>query len=123
MRLFEDGFWLSKALIELGIDSYVPAGADLTDPRLSPLEATDVVGMCPAYVATAGFDPLRDEGEAYADMLRTAGVEVQLRRFDGLIHSFANMVGLGRSAPAAMREVSAALARRLARCEASTRQV
>ena len=110
MRLFNEGFYLSQAYMDLGVDTYVPPGADLGDPRLSPLLADDLAGVCPAYVATAGFDPLRDEGEQYADRLRAAGVAVEMRRFDGLIHSFANMVGLGRSAPAAMREVAGALA-------------
>ncbi len=109
MRLFEQGFYLSQAMMDLGVDSFVPPGADRADPRLSPLLADDVTGMCPAYVATAGFDPLRDEGEAYADKLRAAGVPVELRRFDGLIHGFANMVGAGRSGPAAMHEVAGAL--------------
>ena len=112
-QLFAEGFYLSKALMDLGVENFVPPGADVTDPRLSPLLADDVTGMCPAYVATAGFDPLRDEGETYADKLRAAGVPVELRRFDGLIHGFANMVGAGRSGPAAMREVAAALRRAL----------
>jgi acetyl esterase len=71
-------------------------------------------GLAPAYVATAGFDPLRDEGEAYARKLADAGVEVELRRFADQIHGFLAIVGVGRSARAASGEVAAALARRLA---------
>ena len=108
-ELFDEGFYLTRRLITLGSESYLQAGASPDDVRVSPLLRPDLSGGCPTYVATAGFDPLRDEGEQYARRLQEAGVEVQLRRFEGLIHGFANMVGLGRSAPAAMEEVAAAL--------------
>jgi acetyl esterase len=115
MQLFNAGFYLSQAFMDVGFDNYVPADVSPDHPRLSPLLADDVVGMCPAYIVTAGFDPLRDEGEAYAERLSAAGVEVEARRFDGLIHSFANMVGVGTSAPAAVREITTSLSRRLAK--------
>ena len=60
------------------------------------------------HVVTAGFDPLLDEGEAYADRLREAGVPVEYRCEEGLIHAFANMGGVGRSAPAAIDRIAAA---------------
>jgi acetyl esterase len=60
-------------------------------------------------VAVAGFDVLRDEGEEYASRLRDAGVPVTLQRHSGLIHGFANAIGVGRSSRAAMLEVAAAL--------------
>jgi acetyl esterase len=60
-------------------------------------------------VAVAGFDVLRDEGEEYASRLRDAGVPVTLQRLSGLIHGFANAIGVGRSSRAAMLEVAAAL--------------
>ena len=80
-----------------------------TDPLASVLRAPDLSGLPPAYVATAGFDPLRDEGEAYAARMREAGVQVALRRHPGLIHSFANMTAICRTARAAMLEVAGAL--------------
>ena len=80
------------------------------DVRVSPLLADLPGGLAPAYVATAGFDPLRDEGEAYARRLAAAGVPVELRRFPDQIHGFLNVVGVGRSGRAAAAEVAARLA-------------
>jgi acetyl esterase len=53
----------------------------------------DASGLCPSFIVTAGFDPLRDEGEAYACKLAQAGVRTLLRRYDGFVHGFLNMVG------------------------------
>jgi acetyl esterase len=63
----------------------------------------------PAFVATAGFDPLRDEGEIYAERMREAGVPVVLHRYTGLIHGFANLTEICPSARTAMLEVAGAL--------------
>ncbi len=98
--------------MDLGEESYLLGDEDLADPRLSPLPQ-DVTGVAPAYLVTAGFDILLDEGKAYADKLRAAGVPVEYVCEDGLIHTFVNMVGVGRSAPKAVRRVAAALQRGL----------
>ncbi|WP_231482686.1 alpha/beta hydrolase [Nocardioides sp. URHA0020] len=107
-RLFADGFYLTKAFMDLAEVSYV-VGTDPRDPGVSPAYAELPAGLAPAYVATAGFDPLRDEGEAYADRLAPAGVPVQRRRFESQIHGFFNVVGVGRSSRAANTEIAAAL--------------
>ncbi|MFC7451392.1 alpha/beta hydrolase [Rhodococcus daqingensis] len=109
---FGSGFILTTRFMDLAEESYVPAGADRTDPLLSPIYG-DLTGLPPAYVVTAGFDPLRDEGDAYAEKLREAGVEVQHVVEPGLIHSFANMVGVGKSGPEAMGRAATALRRAL----------
>jgi acetyl esterase len=109
---YRDGFYLSQAFMDLAEENYLVGGEDRADPRLSPLRG-DVTGVAPAYVVTAGFDPLLDEGEAYVEKLRAAGVAVEHVREDGMIHGFLNMVALGRSAPRAVRRAASALQRHL----------
>ena len=105
-RLFDTGFYLTGEFIRVATEGYVPAGTDRTDPRLALLEADVPEGVAPAYLCTAGFDPLRDEGEAYAEHLRAAGVKVETHRFGAQIHGFFNSVGVGHSAPAAVAEIA-----------------
>jgi acetyl esterase/lipase len=107
--LFADGFMLTKGDMDNFEGHYLPPGVDKTDPRVSILLAPDLEGLPPAYLTTAGFDPLRDEGEAYGLRMREAGVRVAIRRHQGLIHGFANMTAISRSSRAAMLEVAGAL--------------
>jgi acetyl esterase len=88
--------------------SYTPHRSDLLDERISLVRAELPEGLAPAYVATAGFDPLRDEGEAYARLLSAAGVEVELERFPDQIHGFVNMLVVP-----SCRAATATLAQRL----------
>ncbi|GAA1157694.1 alpha/beta hydrolase [Nocardioides aquiterrae] len=110
---YADGFYLTRAFMDLANATYV-ADTDPKDPRVSPLYADLPRGLAPAYVVTAGFDPLRDEGEAYARKLSDAGVQVELRRFPDQIHGFFNVVGVGRSARAATATIAANLKAALA---------
>jgi len=73
---------------------YLASPADGENPYASPLRAKDLKGLPPAMVVTAEFDPLRDEGEAYAKRLREAGVPVKHKRYDGVIHGFAMLTGV-----------------------------
>ncbi|MET0883945.1 MAG: alpha/beta hydrolase [Acidimicrobiales bacterium] len=107
-REFADGFYLTEKQMDWYTERYL-GDADRSDPRVSPLLAEDLSGLPPAYVATAGFDPLRDEGEAYARRLADAGVPVALRRHDGLIHAFVSTTGVGRSGHDAVLEVCGAI--------------
>jgi acetyl esterase len=108
-RLFANGFLLTRADMDYFEATYLPSGSDIDDPRVSVLRTPELGGLPPAYVATAGFDPLRDEGEAYALAMREAGVRVALRRHPGLVHSFANQTAIGRTARGAMLEAAGAL--------------
>ena len=97
-----EGYLLTADGMDWFIDHYLCGGADAKDPRVSPLFADDVKGTAPALVITAEFDPLRDEGEAYAERLRDAGVDVELHRFDGQIHGFFGLAAITEGASKAM---------------------
>ncbi|CAN5539310.1 alpha/beta hydrolase [soil metagenome] len=107
-RLFGDGFLLTQDFVELAHTAYVTGDHELTDPLVS-VQYTEKfpAGLAPALVVTAGFDPRRDEGEAYARTLSEAGVQVELKRYDGFVHGFVNVVGIGRSQRAAVAEIAA----------------
>lgn len=106
---FAEGYLLTKADMEWFERHYLSGASSCEDPRVSLLSAGDLSGLPPTYITTAGFDPLRDEGEAYAARLREAGVAVALRRHPGLIHGFANMTAISRTARGAMHELAGAL--------------
>jgi acetyl esterase len=93
-RPFGSGYFLDNRTIEKYHSYYVPAGVDPADPRLSPIEAKDVSGLPPAYIVTAGFDPLREEGMAYAEKLKRAGVTVMQVDYPTMIHGFFSMQGV-----------------------------
>jgi acetyl esterase len=110
LELFSEGFYLTSAFMDLANASYAPDVADRDDVRLSMLRYDVPAGLAPAYVCTAGFDPLRDEGEAYARALVEAGVPVRMHRFPDQIHGFFNVVGVGRRSRAAVLDIADALA-------------
>ncbi|MFZ5442273.1 MAG: alpha/beta hydrolase [Myxococcota bacterium] len=106
---FATGHFLTRARMRWYIEHYVPRVEQRREPLASPLLADDLSGLPPALVAVAGFDVLRDEGVAYAERLRAAGVEVELFVEQGHVHAFVNATGVGRTGLAAMTY----LARRL----------
>jgi acetyl esterase len=95
-RHFRDGLMLTKDNIDWFMQSYFPTPESMLDPRGSPLLAKDLSGLPPALVLTAGFDPLRDEGRAYAERMRVAGVPVEYVCSEGSVHGFANTAGVLR---------------------------
>jgi acetyl esterase len=107
--LFSDGFFLSKQDADRFSDLYLSgSGLAADDAGVSPLNAADLSGLAPALVITAGFDPVRDEGNEYAAALRSAGVAVDHRQFDALTHGFAAMAPFGGgSADAIVATISA----------------
>jgi acetyl esterase len=89
--LFATGFMLTRAGMEWFRSQYLPDPADWDSPLAAPSLTDDLSGLAPAAVFTAGFDPLRDDGRAYADALAKAGVPVQYRCYDDLVHGFFGM--------------------------------
>ncbi|MFI7613558.1 alpha/beta hydrolase [Nonomuraea terrae] len=94
-------------------DHYAPDPAARAHPDASPLRADDLSGLPPAVVLTAEHDVLRDEGEAYAERLREAGVPVEFQRVDGQMHGFFTMVNLLPAQATALETVAKAVERRL----------
>ncbi|WP_462411713.1 alpha/beta hydrolase [Neobacillus sp. Marseille-QA0830] len=89
-----EGYFLTKKMMVWFWDHYLRNEQDGLNPYASPMKAGDLSGLPPALVITAGFDPLRDEGEAYGNLLKEAGVAVEATRYEGMIHGFFGMPGL-----------------------------
>jgi acetyl esterase len=109
-----EGYLLSTKAMEWFWNHYVPDSAQRAEPFASPLRAKDLAGLPPAFVLTAEYDPLRDEGEAYAKRLQQAGVATQLKRYDGAIHGFFAMGLLAQVGRDAVDDAVAALRAALA---------
>jgi acetyl esterase/lipase len=108
--LFGEGFFLTDTEMQWFEASYLGTAANSEvrhDPRVSPILAEDLSGLAPAIVITAGFDPLRDEGEDYAYALQAAGTPAVLRRYEGYIHGFVSAAGVSRKLREAVIEIGA----------------
>lgn len=92
--LFAEGFFLTDHDINWYHEHYTPDPAIRSDPMVSPIFAEDLTGLAPAHVVTAGFDPLRDEGDEYATRLADAGVPVTHICEPAMVHGFANILAL-----------------------------
>ena len=111
-KLFGEDLFLTTEFMGVATRSYLQ-GHDPKDPRASVLYANIPDGLAPAFLCTAGFDPLRDEGEAYADKLREAGVDLTFKRYGGEIHGFANILSVEGTPKRAMTEMARAMAEAL----------
>ena len=109
MARFAEGYVLTRSTMRWFYEQYLRAPADAADWQASPLAAPDLSGLPPAFVLTAGYDPLCDEGDAYAARLAAAGVAVTHRRFAGQVHGFALNGKIIRAAETALDEAAAAL--------------
>jgi acetyl esterase len=112
--LFAEGFILTKEEMDWYEEHFLTSDSDRSDPRASPLLGEDLSGVAPAFVVTAGFDPLRDEGEAYARRLREAGVRAIVRRHPGYVHGFIHGLAVGPNAREALAEMGGVLRANLA---------
>jgi len=110
LRESEDPLLFNRWSVDWYRNHYLGEEKDGLDPLASPLRAPDLAGLPEATVLTAEYDPLRDEGEQYADRLRAAGVPVEARRYDGMVHGFFLMSGMLDTAGDAVAHAAARLA-------------
>lgn len=107
MHVYGETYPLSKDTMDWFMAQYIPEGADPEDVRISPINESNLEGLAPAIVITAGFDPLVDQGKAYADRLNDAGVDAEYRCYDSLAHGFTAFMGVSPAAEKACREIAA----------------
>jgi acetyl esterase len=106
-----EGYLLTKKAMQYFRGHYLPREADWLDWRASPLLAKNHAGLPPAFVMTAGFDPLVDEGRAYAEKLKNAGVATEYREYSDMVHGFITMGRVLDTANTALSDCSQALRR------------
>ena len=104
-----DGYMLTTDGMKWYWDQYLSSDADASNPYAAPLAAKDLSALPPALVITAEFDPLRDEGEDYAQRLKSAGVDAKCTRYDGMIHGFFGMSAVMDKGKQAISEAAGAL--------------
>ena len=105
-RELAEGYFLTRGAMQWFTGHYVASADLMRHPEVSPLLATNLAGLPPALVITAEFDPLRDEGEAYAGRLEQAGVPVTISRYPGMIHGFISMSGVLTGGRQAIQEAA-----------------
>lgn len=115
-----EGFFTTAAHLRWYWQQYLNSEADKANPYANPMVA-DLSGLPPAYIATAEFDPLRDEGEAYGQRLRDAGIEAEIHRWNGTVHGFMSMAFHLRETQRANTSAFAALRKALTRTPTEAR--
>ncbi|MAI90519.1 alpha/beta hydrolase [Ponticaulis sp.] len=106
MHLYAETYPLSKDTMDWFMAQYLPDGQDTEDSRISPLSETNLEGLPPAIIVTAGFDPLVDQGRIYAERLTDAGVDVEYRCYDSLAHGFTAFMSVSPAARKACEEIA-----------------
>ena len=106
---FAQGYFLTRPMMDYFWGHYLARPEDGRHPHASPIKAESLAGLPPAMVITAECDPIRDQGEAYAQRLRESGVPVLLKRYEGAIHVFFNLAGVIDSGKQAIEDAGAAL--------------
>jgi acetyl esterase len=112
-REFTEGHIIPRDRVTWYMEQYLRGEADKADLKASPLRASSLAGQPPTFIVTAGFDPLRDEGRAYGDKLRAAGVDVVYREYPGQIHAFVSLTKAIPQGLAATLEIAEFLRKRL----------
>lgn len=115
MSFQESGFFISPNLFDYFRDSYISAESDRMDKRVSPLFAPEdeFAGLAPAHLVLCGWDPLKDEGKAYASKLAAHGVPVTIKEHPGMVHGFMNMTAVSMPARKAIEEAGLVVGRAL----------
>jgi acetyl esterase/lipase len=113
-REFARGYLLDEATLTADLADYLPEGIDRADPRISPLRAGDLAGLPPAIIHTAEFDPLRDEGDAYAVELASFGVRVDHTCHPGMPHNFHALGGVLPQGREVLKQIGAQIREMLA---------
>jgi acetyl esterase len=113
-----EGYLLTKKTMEYFRAHYLPNKADWEDWRASPLLAKSLKGLPPAYVMTCGYDPLLDEGRAYAERMKKEGVQVEYREYADMVHGFITMGRVLETTNAALNDCARALRATLSRVAA-----
>ncbi|MEN9856378.1 MAG: hypothetical protein RLZZ157_1504 [Pseudomonadota bacterium] len=111
MQTCGEAYPLTGRIMAWFMAQYLPEGTDVADVRLSPAHASDLTGLAPALVVTAGHDPLRDQGDAYARLLAAAGCKVTHLTYDSLAHGFTAYTGAVPAADQACREIARTIAK------------
>ena len=109
MQQYAEGHFLTRAGMDWFTESYLPSREAGLEPSASPLNAKDLRGLPPAMIITGECDPLRDQGEAYARKLQAAGVPVELKRYEGMIHPFFQFAAVLDTAKVAIKDAASAL--------------
>jgi acetyl esterase/lipase len=104
-QAFAENYLIDKATLDADLADYLPDGANPADPRISPLRYANLAGLPAAIIHTAEFDPMRDEGNAYARILMAAGVAVDHVCHDGMIHNFHAMGAILPQAKSVLRQI------------------
>ena len=112
---FAEGHLIDRVTIEADLSDYLPDGFDTADPRVSPLRATRLTGLPTAIIHTAEYDPMRDEGNAYARKLLAAGVAVEHVCHDGMVHNFHAMGAILPQAQLVLSQIGEQVRRAVAR--------
>ena len=118
-QAYGEAYPLSADTMRWFMDHYLPEGQDRTDVHLSPARETRLEDLPEAIIATAGFDPLVDDGAAYAELLRRSGVDVTYKCYDSLAHGFTAFTGAVKAARVACEEIADMVAEAYARFEIS----
>jgi len=119
MQQYAKDYFLTRESMDWFTECYLPSSLAGREPSASPLNTEDVRRLPPAMILTAEYDPLCDQGEAYARKLQSAGVPVELKRYDGMIHAFFSFSGVIDTAKVALADAASALRRALGASVAS----